>query len=252
MRVGHYIIMSSAYTEGTRIALDITWTDQFDNKAIKVILKNIKQCCGEDVPLSTHFIQTESTTWESVVKYDPYFKGVRCVDSEPEFSETVNKSRTLLGTDVADYILSKVPCTHLSLEKLVYFAYADYLCEHSKRLFEDQIFAFVHGPVVDSVYKTYRRSGSQHLQPTGPEKDSDVQANADEMPARSRILFARDGIEKLVSINKTIEKYGGFTPGTLVSLTHRDGSPWSRVDHSQPYQVVPDELIAKYHSVECL
>ena len=57
------------------------------------------------------------------------------------------------------------------------------------------------------------------------------------MPARSRILFARDGIEKLVSINKAIEKYGGFTPGALVSLTHRDGSPWSRVDHSQPYQV---------------
>ncbi len=250
--IKHYIIMSSSYTDGTRIALDITEVSLLNSEVIAKIIQDIKQSCGKDVPLSTHLIETESNSWTSVAKYDPFFEDVKCVKSVAEFCEKIKKGRVLTGLDVAAYILSKIKCTHLSLEKLVYFAYADYLCEHSERLFEDRIYAFTHGPVVDSVYETYKRSGFQYVKPLEFGDDSDVQADVRELPARSRILFAKDGAEKLRSIDKTIEKYGKYAAGALVDFTHRTGSPWSYVDSTRPYQIISDELIITHHHIECV
>lgn len=242
--------MSSSYTDGTRIALDITEDCLLNSKEISKILQYIKHTCGEDVPLSTHLIETDSNSWESVSAYDPFFDGVACIKSKEEFSEKIKKSRVLTGLDIAIYILSKIKCTHLSLEKLVYLAYADYLCEYSKRLFEDKIYAFKHGPVIESVYETYKKSGSQYVQPLEFGHDSNAQTSVKELPAKSRILFAIDGVEKLHSIDETIKKYGQYTAGKLVDLTHSPGSPWSQVDSTEAYQIISDDLIQTFHHFE--
>lgn len=246
----HYIIMSSSYTDGTRVALDINEDYLLNSESITRIIKEIMQSCGKDVPLSTHLIETTAETWSSVVEYDPFFEDVECAKSVAEFLEKIKKGRVLTGLDVATYILSKVKCTHLSLEKLVYFAYADYLCKHSERLFEDSIYAFSHGPVIDSVYETYKKSGYEYVEQPVHESDRDLRTGVKEMPAKSRILFAKDGAEKLRSIDQTIEKYGKYTAGALVSFTHRKGSPWSYVDSRKAYQIISDELIKKYHYIE--
>ncbi len=250
--IKHYIIMSSSYTDGARVALDITKHSLLNSEAIAKIIKDIKQNCGKDVPLSTHLIETESDSWGSIVEYDPFFEDVECTKSVTEFSEKIKKGRVLTGLDVATYILSKVKCTHLSLEKLVYFSYADYLCEHFERLFEDRIYAFTHGPVISSVYETYKRSGFQYVKPLEFDIDRDVQTYVKELPARSRILFAKDGAKKLFSIDKTIEKYGKCSARELVDFTHRSGSPWSHVDSTKAYQIISDDLIIKHHHVECV
>ena len=248
--VKHYIIMSSSYTDGTRVALDITEGSQLNSATITSIIDKIKQVCGKDVPLSTHLIETGSPDWPSVAEYDPFFQGVECTGSADEFAGKIKKSRVLTGLDVATYILTKIKCTHLALEKLVYFAYADYLCEHSARLFEDKIYAFTHGPVIESVYQTYKKSGCQYVRSPEFGEDSEARTGVTELPARSRILFAEDGIEKLRSIDRTIQKYGGYTAYALVDLTHRSGSPWSRVDSTMAYQTISDDMIRDYHHVE--
>jgi len=248
--VKHYIIMSSSYTDGTRVALDITECSLLNSSEIKKIIQEIKALCGNDVPLSTHLIESESIEWDSVKEYDPFFEDVVCTNSVKEFSEKIKKGRTLTGLDVATYILSKTKCTHLSLEKLVYFAYADYLCSSAKRLFEDKIYAFAHGPVIDSVYQTYKKSGYEYVSPPEQKPESDIRTGVKEMPAKSRILFAKDGADKLLSIDKTLEKYSQYTAGALVGFTHRKGSPWSQVDSTRPYQIIPDELIMEYHHIE--
>lgn len=70
----HYIIMSSSYTDGTRVALDIKEVSLLNSEAIAKIMQDIKQSCGKDVPLSTHLIETESDSGLSVVKYDPFLR----------------------------------------------------------------------------------------------------------------------------------------------------------------------------------
>lgn len=244
----HYIIMSSSYSDGKRIALDITEETLLNSQEIEKIIGDIKSSCDEDVPLSTHFIETGSSSWDSIKLYDPFFDDVECTKSVSEFASKIKKDRTLSGLDVANYILSKVKCTHLALEKLVYFAYADYLCSYSEKLFDDKIYAFTHGPVIDSVYSIYKKSGYDYVTPS----DEYVSASVKEMPVKSRILFAKDGVKKLQSIDKTIEKYGNYTAGALVDFTHRQGSPWSKVDSSKAYQIISDDLIKEFHSVECI
>lgn len=246
--VKHYIIMSSSYTEGKRIALDITDEAMFRNGVAEGMVTEIQAICGQDVPLSTHLVQTESPDWRSVQEYDSFFADVVCAENVEEFCRIIQRDRVLSGTDVAAYILSRIKCTHLSLEKLVYFAYADYLCLSSKRLFEDKIYAFTYGPVVDSVYKIYKGSGHSYVE---ADTKNGLRTDIAPMPAKSRILFAEDGLRKLQSIDKTIEAYGGMSAKELVARTHRDGAPWSRVDSEKAYQVIPDALILACHAREC-
>lgn len=245
--VKHYIIMSSSYTDGIRIALDITEDRFLNSEQIRRTIQKIKDRCGPDVPLSTHLIETHSSSWDSVKEYDPFFEDVVCADSVSDFSERISKGRFLTGLDVATYILSKTKCTHLSLEKLVYFAYADYLCEYADRLFEDKIYAFARGPVIDTVYETYKQSGYKYVEPV---TETSIRTGVKELPAKSRILFAKNGAEKLRSIDRTLSKYGQYTAGALVSFTHKQGSPWSKVDSSKAYQIISDDLIKAHHYVE--
>ena len=131
---------------------------------------------------------------ELCVKKDYFFKNVELISTIEEFIKLIKKDRILNGLDVAKYILSKVKCTHLKLEKLVYLCFADYLCKYDKELYKDTIFAYKYGPVVKSVYERYKRYGYREIE----KEDDDIDARGIyEMPSRSRILFAKDGVEKL-------------------------------------------------------
>ena len=149
--VTHFIFMSSSYSLGTRIALDYIVTDASIQEELKHHLERIVAECGKDVSISTHMIQADDEKWESVCSADHFFKGVKVIESLDKFIKLIQKDRTLQGVDIAKYILSKITCTQLKLQKLVYFCFAEYLCDTGKELFTDKIYAFKYGPVVDTV-----------------------------------------------------------------------------------------------------
>jgi uncharacterized phage-associated protein len=209
--IKHYVIMSSSYSDGCRIALDLTG-DDINQKIITKMMEQIKGECGGDVSLSSHCFEADSEKWEDVIKHDGFFENVKVISSVDEFMSLINKDRQLTGLDVAKYILSKIECDHIKLEKLVYFCFAKYLTKTNKRLFDDKIYAFSRGPVVQSVYEEFKYK-------TGLLKYS--------LAKESRILFAKDGVDKLDCIVKTIEQYGSKTGDELVNITHRESSPWS-------------------------
>ncbi len=56
--------------------------------------------------------------------------------------------------DVATYILKKTrPCTHMKLQKLLYYAQAWSLVWDEKQLFGDRIEAWANGPVVPRLFQ---------------------------------------------------------------------------------------------------
>ncbi len=62
---------------------------------------------------------------------------------------------------VADYIIGFANeagelITNLKLQKLLYYAQGYYLAIEGDKLFEDEIEAWVHGPVIPSVYRQYK------------------------------------------------------------------------------------------------
>ena len=248
--VTHFIFLSSSYFLGTRIALDYILEDIQTQEKIKQDLDKIIKECGKDVSISTHMIQAETKKWEAVCKADHFFKDIKVIENLDKFIELIKRDRKLEGIDIAKYILSKVVCTQLKLQKLVYLCFADYLCNTGKALFIDKIYAFKYGPLVDTVYARYKKYGYNDIEEPAEDIKSD---NISEMPAKSRILFAEDGIEKVLSINTTLKKFGSLTASELVELTHRKKSPWSltkeKGDQSK-YPLIKLETIKEYHKFE--
>lgn len=243
--VTHCIITSSSYTRGTRIAIDYC----SDEPRIKEYLQNrineITEKCGDDVSISSHYIQTESKDWKSVCKKDKFFEDVELVKSIEKFINIINKDRELKGIDVAKYILSKIDCTHLKLEKMTYLCYAEYLFAKDKKMFMDNIYAFMYGPVVETVYDSYKHYKDKE------EKNID-RKKISEMPSKSRILFARDGMDKFNCIEKTIEKYGKYSAAELVNITHKKNSPWDIAYDGTDHRIIKDDIIKKHHCVEAI
>ena len=247
--ITHCIIMSSSYSLGTRIALDYIMNTDEIQKKLEDDSKKIIQICGKDVSMSTHLIQAEDNTWEAVCNADHFFKGIEVLPNVDNFIELIQKDRKLQGIDVAKYILSKFSCTQLKLQKLVYLCYADYLCNTRKGLFTDKIFAYKYGPVVDTVYSNYKKYG---YKPIEKERKNIDNNGVLEMPAKSRILFAEDGLEKIQSIEETLKKYGLLTANELVDVTHSKDTPWDKTPKKNwPLKVqIEDEIIKKYHKNE--
>ena len=234
----HFIIMSSSYIKGTRIAVDYVFEKTIDVDKMKKVIEEIKNQCGENVSFSTHVISTSAKTWKSVIAYDPFFKDAYKAVSLEEFVRLIKDDMILRGIDIARYIISKKTCTHLELEKLVYLCYADYLCKYGQRLFEDKIYAFQYGPVVESVYEVFNH------------KKDRLRKGVKEQISRSRFMVLPDGIERLQSIDDTLQRYGRCRARDLVSITHSKDSPWSKKDYKKEYQIIEDEIIRLYHENE--
>lgn len=248
----HYIILSSSYSTGRRIALHFTFRDEVDVVLTKSVRDKIDSAFdGKPPAYSVHVKQTEAESWDSVCETDSYFVGVAVIGSVEEFIDLVSRDRHFKGVDVAKYILSRTRCTHTRLEKLTYLCYADYLCLTGKRLFDDTIYAFEYGPVVESVYSKYSGHSKDHAGCAIHVDDAaDIEVDYSMRPIRSRLLFAEDGQEKVVSIDRTLERYGGLDGNDLVRITHREGSPWSHVDRTGRYDRLDDGLILEHHHVE--
>lgn len=241
------MILSSSYSTGKRIAMHYVIDKQMNPEMLLGEVKKIKELCGETVSISTHYIETESASWKSVVEKDGFFEDVKVVEALEEFINLILADRVLNGLDIAKYILATRVCTHLELEKLVYMCYADYLCSTHKRLFEDKIYAFRYGPVIKSVYEQYK--GMKGIE-EGMAVDEKWDEDYAKMPARSRILFAEDGIEKIAHINITLEKYSCLSATELVNITHVAGGPWDSVEKDGSYVEIPDSIILEKHFKE--
>lgn len=238
----HYIITSSSYSKGTRIAIHNLIEPNATADKYNSIIEKIISVCGEDVSISTHAMTTSDKTWESIQKNDPFFEDVLLVENLDEFIKLIKLDRTIIGLDVAKYIISKINCTHLKLQKMVYLCYANYLCETKEPLFEDKILVYTYGPVIESVYKHYKTDTK--------EDNTKIFSLPDlEMPNKSRILFAENGLAKISSIDKTIEKYKNYTASQLVDLTHKNNSPWSKALKQQK-ETISQSLILEFHKNE--
>lgn len=213
--VNHVILLSSSYSLGKRIALHYTCeqssselprSKEFFSQIQKDVDK-IKEVCGKDTSLGSHCFKTHSNTWQSVLDNDCYFEGVLVVDNLDEFIALIKADRTASGVDVARYILSKVECTHLQLQNLVYLCYSNYHENKNDTLFQDTFYTNEYGTITESVYNKYKQANS-------PEVDDTTLLESTQnihLPLRSRIMFTSNGTSKAISIDKTIAKHSSAT-----------------------------------------
>jgi uncharacterized phage-associated protein len=136
-----------------------------------------------------------------------------------------------LALDVAKYFLTLSEpdegdvVTHLKLQKLCYYAQGSALAVLGRPLFDEQILAWEHGPVVREVWEAYRQYASGAI-PVPADFDAEAVLTAEE----------RELLDEVWNV------YGQFSAWKLRNLTHEE-SPWANAVRDA---VIPHEALRTF------
>jgi len=120
----------------------------------------------------------------------------------------------MTARQVADYFLSLVDeevgdaLSNLKLQKLVYYAQGFSLALTGQPLFEEEIEAWQHGPVVPMLYHSLKQHGSEPV----PRPENGIRI--EDYPTEVREL-----------LDEVYAVYGQFSPSKLRNMTHQE-PPW--------------------------
>ncbi len=142
-------------------------------------------------------------------------------------------TKTLKALDVGRYFIhlanqGEKPITNKKLQKLVYYSQAWSLVLNGKKLFNEPIEAWVHGPAIRSVYVQYKNFGFSPI--TVPVADADVK----NITGKTKTLL--DDVWKV---------YGKLDAQYLEMLTHSE-KPWQEArDGLQSHENSEKEITPK-------
>lgn len=126
-------------------------------------------------------------------------------------------SNNLICGDDADEI------SNLKLQKLLYYAQGLHLAMYGRPLFNDEIIAWQHGPVVKAVYEKYKHNGRSGIVDAALPDDT----------------FTKEAID-IMTI--TLHNFGQFSAWKLRDMTHEE-TPWKVTDINH---VISQDIIKKY------
>ena len=125
--------------------------------------------------------------------------------------------------------LPEADMTNLKLNKLCYYAQGWSLVKLGQPLFDEDIQAWDHGPVVPSVYRTYKVCGDNLIsEPSEPFDESTL------------------SVDELNLLIDVYNSYAKFSASALVTMTHRPGSPWRQVYEKRMNRVISPDLMLDY------
>ena len=146
--------------------------------------------------------------------------------------------------DVADYFIAFAysvgeSITNLKIQKLIYYAQAWHLAIYEKPIFNAEIEAWVHGPVVPELYRALKIHGHHDIR-----REDFTECTATELYGR----FG-DSVKRVVDI--VCEDYFSLSAYALERKTHKE-MPWmlarSGVPEKQPSRsVITKESMQSYY-----
>lgn len=142
---------------------------------------------------------------------------------------------------------SAEPITNMKLNKLMYFAQGIYLALYDERLFDDEFYAFEHGPIVGKMHDKYRGKDIPELNDSISDDRAIQLANN-----YDHILSDKKAAEVL---DATWQEYGKYTASYLRKISHDDKGPWAKVyNRNKLWTPMSDNDIEEYFKdfvVEC-
>lgn len=135
------------------------------------------------------------------------------------------------ANDVAKFFTTIVDKTsNMKANKLTYYAQAWALIRLGRPLFNEEIEAWKHGPIIPSVYRAYKQYGDEAI--PAPEDTEFLNKFSDE---ESQLLL------------DVAREYGCLSTWKLRTDSHGKDEPWQEVyDPAVKHTVISKELIQKY------
>lgn len=134
--------------------------------------------------------------------------------------------------EVAEYIIEYAsetgsPVSNLKLQKLLYFVQAEFLVNTGKPCFREDIEAWSFGPVVDSVYRKYKRYGGLSIFYTD---------------GATIVNIRKEDKER---INEIVDQLREYSAAKLTDITLHQ-TPWIETDQLYNMGVIPNEKIKAF------
>lgn len=183
--------------------------------------------------------------------------------------KTIEETRRRLSdpctsSHVANWLLDKAEeegsahgkfLTQIQLNKLAYFAYGFYAGDSGKKMFQNDIEAWKHGPVVPTLYHEFKRFRYSPI----TKKENGRSYFFDEVNDTSITpSLTKEDIEDkeniLDALNFTWAILGNSTSGQLIEISHDESGPWCETIRRKGYScddppyglAIPFEKIEKY------
>ncbi len=135
------------------------------------------------------------------------------------------------------------PVTNLALQKIVYFCHVWYLVEYKKPLIKHQFEAWMHGPVLQYLYREFKEFEASPI--TKKSKRLNIETGEYEIAECN----LKDDEKAL--IHSIVEFYSKIRPGTLVELSHTEKGPWeavwSHAEEINPGMKIQDQEILTFY-----
>ncbi|MDN8592007.1 DUF4065 domain-containing protein [Paenibacillus sp. 11B] len=239
----HFVAILSDYIGGQRVGWHYASEGKLDREIVAEFMNKVEKC--GHTTLGIHKLSTDSISWTSVVEKDSFFKDVLVSEDMEVFIRQITASKELNVHDIVKFILAIKPVTQLKLQKLLYYAYAEYLLKTGRKLFREPIVAYKYGPVVEEVYQVQRHNGSSVIV---MEDDEFQLSTGASLPASVvRVLGSEDGVEATVCILEVVGRYFDLDARELVDKTHQVGGPWDTVYLEGMNCLITDDLIKGSH-----
>ncbi|KIL45726.1 Panacea domain-containing protein [Jeotgalibacillus soli] len=144
--------------------------------------------------------------------------------------------------EVANFLLNlskpntKESISNLKLQKLLYYVQGFHLAFYNDRLFEDDIQAWSHGPVVPDVYREFKGNSYRDIQPSPLIKESDLDRRKEDL------------------IREVWEVFKGFDGKELEKMSHEE-TPWKNArgdlpEYASSMETIPIENIRDFFREE--
>lgn len=137
----------------------------------------------------------------------------------------------------------KLELTQIDVQKILYFLHGHHLLEHGQPLIKSEFEAWDYGPVQRIVYDEFRKFGDQPI--------DELAVKFDPIKRISTAFPRLTDNAALATIENHLYKYLEIPSFTLVDITHRPGTPWSRTMEDATSRVnvgmrIKDDLIRSF------
>lgn len=137
--------------------------------------------------------------------------------------------------ELAKYIICQLnekgqTVNHLKLQKLLYYVQAWYLVYTDEPLFDEKFEAWLHGPVLRSVWNYYKAKSVM----------------LDDLPCEKNIDIELTEEQKQI-IADVLEEYGDKTGYYLECLTHSE-KPWKDARRKGENTIIENDKMKEYYS----
>ncbi len=141
---------------------------------------------------------------------------------------------------IANFFLDKAreensPITQLKLMKLVYIVYGWVLATMDSKLFDEEIEAWKHGPVIPSLYHEFKHFRYNPI--TSQSIFFDLDTGESQVPK----INPKDNTT--IIIEKVWDIYKHLTAPALVNKTHEKGTPWEKHYKEDKNEIISNDDI---------